>query len=42
MAQTIIDFDEQQEEIIQSLKELWKLSKSRTVRRIVDEYRKSS
>ena len=42
MAQTIIDFDDPEEEIILSLKKLWGLSKNRTVKRIVAEYRKPS
>ena len=38
MTQMIIDFDDEENTKIEGLKKIWKLSKIRTVRKIVKEY----
>ncbi len=42
MSQTIIDFMEDEEEIISKLKKRWSLNKQKTIRRIVKEFRENS
>tara|TARA_Y100000310_G_scaffold345340_1_gene463939 strand:- start:9215 stop:9337 length:123 start_codon:yes stop_codon:yes gene_type:complete len=39
MAQTIIDFDENEEEVITKYKKKWDMSKARTVRKLVLEFK---
>jgi len=42
MAQTIVDFDDEEEKIITQLKKNWELSKTRTIKKVIAEYKRSS